>query len=63
MVLGHMWETVATLIEEKGGEIIKNAKVTGLQIINNKVTEVEYVTGNEFKSIPLKVSIFPLRWR
>ena len=53
-----MWETVATLIEENGGEIIKNAKVTGLQIINNKVTEVEYVTGNEFKKHTIKGEYF-----
>ena len=55
---GHMWETVATLIEEKGGEIIKNAKVIGLKIINNKVTEVEYVTGNEFKKHAIKGEYF-----
>ncbi len=39
---GQMWETVAELIEEKGGFIIKNAEVVGVQTVENKVTGLTY---------------------
>lgn len=43
---GQMWETVANIIEEKGGVIIKNAKVTRLNINDNSVTDVLFIDGN-----------------
>jgi protoporphyrinogen oxidase len=39
---GQMWETVASIVEEKGGTIIKNAKVVKLKIIENQVHELSY---------------------
>lgn len=39
---GQMWETVADLVREKGGEIITGAEVTGIEISGDKVTEVVY---------------------
>jgi len=39
---GQMWETVAKIIEERGGVIIKNAEVTGLKTAENQVTELTY---------------------
>lgn len=40
---GHLWETVAAIIESKGGRIIKNAEVVGIAIHESKVTAVTYV--------------------
>ena len=39
---GQMWETVARIIEEKGGIIIKNAEVAGINISGNHVNELTY---------------------
>jgi protoporphyrinogen oxidase len=39
---GQMWETVARMVEEKGGVIIKNAEVTGLKTSAHRVTELTY---------------------
>ncbi len=39
---GQMWETVAKIIEERGGVIIKNAEVTGLKITEHQITELTY---------------------
>ena len=39
---GQMWETVAKIIEERGGVIIKNAEVTGLKIEGHQITELIY---------------------
>jgi len=40
---GQMWETVAQIIEEKGGVIIKNSEVVELNISGNQVTELTYL--------------------
>lgn len=39
---GQMWETVAGIVEEKGGIIIMNAKVVELNIVENQVKELSY---------------------
>jgi protoporphyrinogen oxidase len=39
---GQMWETVAGIIEEKGGKIIFNSEVIGLKYIDNQITELVY---------------------
>jgi len=39
---GQMWETVAKLVEEKGGVIIKNSDVTGIGISNGLVSGLTY---------------------
>ena len=39
---GQMWETVARIIEEKGGVIIKNSEVTGVNISGNRINELTY---------------------
>lgn len=39
---GLMWETVATLIIEKGGELVFNAHVVKLDFCNNKISQVIY---------------------
>lgn len=38
---GQMWERVAEIIKEKGGEINKNYKVVGIKSSDNRVTEIE----------------------
>jgi protoporphyrinogen oxidase len=38
---GQLWETVASDIETKGGDVYKNCKVTGIRIENNRVINVE----------------------
>lgn len=44
---GQLWETVAEKISEKGGKIIKNAKVTDIISDENRVTAVVYQKGKE----------------
>ncbi|HTH83305.1 MAG TPA: NAD(P)/FAD-dependent oxidoreductase [Mucilaginibacter sp.] len=39
---GQMWETVARLVEEKGGTIIKNSDVIGFDINDTRVCELSY---------------------
>jgi protoporphyrinogen oxidase len=39
---GQMWETVAGIVEEKGGIIIKNCDVTGIDITENQVCGLSY---------------------
>ena len=48
---GQMWETVAKIIEEKGGEIYKRHKVIGIRHEDNKITEIKVKdeSNNEFK--------------
>ncbi len=41
---GQMWETVAQIIEEKGGLIIKNSEVIELKIVNNQVNGLTYLS-------------------
>lgn len=38
---GQMWEEVAKIVKEKGGEIYFGKKITGLKCQNNRVMEVE----------------------
>ena len=45
---GQMWETVANIVVEKGGIIIKNSKVIGIKISDNKINELIYL-NNETK--------------
>ncbi len=40
---GQMWETVARIIEEKGGIIIKNSEVIQLNISGTRVNELGYI--------------------
>lgn len=39
---GQMWETVARMVEEKGGVIMKNAEVIGLDISEFQIIELTY---------------------
>lgn len=39
---GQMWETVAQIVEEKGGLFIKNSEVIELNIVENQVIELYY---------------------
>lgn len=40
---GQMWETVASIIEDRGGRIYKNSKVVEIKIENGKVGELSYI--------------------
>lgn len=40
---GQMWETVAELVQEKGGIIIKNADVKSIQIQHQQVQSLTYI--------------------
>jgi protoporphyrinogen oxidase len=48
---GQLWETVASIIESKGGQIIKHADVVGINVEeNNTVSGLSYIdttTGNK----------------
>jgi protoporphyrinogen oxidase len=51
---GQMWERVAEIISEKGGTIIMNSEVTGIEYSGNRITAITYSdhsTGLK-KSIP-----------
>jgi hypothetical protein len=43
---GQMWEIVASIIKEKGGEIIMNSDVINLNITTDKVNELSYRNNN-----------------
>ncbi|HTD39418.1 MAG TPA: NAD(P)/FAD-dependent oxidoreductase [Mucilaginibacter sp.] len=43
---GQMWETVAAIVKEKGGIIIKNCDVIAIDISEEKVCELSYLDGN-----------------
>lgn len=62
---GQMWETVAKIVEEKGGVIIKNSEVVELNVEGNQMIGLSYVnrTTNEktfakgdyyFSTMPIK---------
>ncbi len=40
---GQMWETVADLVKEKGGEILRNSEITAINIKENNVYSVHYL--------------------
>ena len=44
-----MWETVARLVEEKGGRIIRNCTVDDICISNNLVTEIGFTNNTTGK--------------
>ncbi|MGB1309024.1 MAG: FAD-dependent oxidoreductase, partial [Oceanihabitans sp.] len=39
---GQMWETVTKIIEDAGGQVIRNAEVNHLKVKNNNISEVTY---------------------
>lgn len=62
---GQMWETVLSIVKQRGGEIIFNSEVTNLKIENKQVSEIVYfdhdtnssktLTGDYFLStMPVK---------
>jgi len=48
---GQMWEKVAEIIKQKGGEVILNANVIGIDKTEDKITSVDYINheGNKEK--------------
>ncbi|MBN2787371.1 MAG: NAD(P)/FAD-dependent oxidoreductase [Paludibacteraceae bacterium] len=55
---GQLWETVAQLIEEKGGKLIKNAEAVELKTAKNSVSEITYIANQTGKKIRLKADYF-----
>jgi protoporphyrinogen oxidase len=55
---GQMWETVASIIEEKGGIIIKNSEVVGLNIEENQVTGLTYLNHTTGSKTEIKGDYF-----
>ena len=53
---GQLWETLADKITKNGGKILKNHKVTRINIINNKVSSV--VCDFEGKDVVIEGDIF-----
>lgn len=51
---GQMWETVARIVEEKGGTIIKNTQVVGLNISDERVNEVSCINHSTMERSTLK---------
>lgn len=43
---GQMWETVAQRVQQMGGQLLLNAKVTGIQRQDDRVTGVSYLQGD-----------------
>lgn len=61
---GQLWERVAKEIENKGGKLIKNAKVTEIHKNNkNKITGITYIFQNEKKELlgDYVISSMPLK--
>lgn len=68
---GQMWESVAEIILNKGGKIIRNAEVVEIKWCENRITEVKYknINGNTtsvlngdyfFSTMPVKELITAL---
>lgn len=55
---GQMWETVAQLIEAKGGQLIKNAEVVELTLDGTGVSEIAYIDTLTAKKARLKGDYF-----
>ena len=62
---GQLWEAVTKIIEDKGGTIVFNARVTSLKSSDKQITEVGYINQNTnaiealkgdfvFSSMPVK---------
>ena len=60
---GQLWETAAEKIEEKGGKIIKNAKVINFQTHNGKITGVTYTHNGKTidENADIVISSMPLK--
>jgi protoporphyrinogen oxidase len=55
---GQMWETVARIVEEKGGMIIKNSEVITLDIAENQVIELTYLNHTSNTKSTIKGDYF-----
>jgi len=55
---GQMWETVARIVEEKGGLIIKNSEVVALNISEDQVNELSYFNRADQKKSVIKGDYF-----
>jgi len=55
---GQMWETVARIVEEKGGLIIKNSEVVALNISEDQVNELSYFNRTDQKKSVIKGDYF-----
>lgn len=55
---GQMWETVAGIVEEKGGIIIRNSRVVALNIAENQVTELSYFNNSTQQISAIKGDYF-----
>ena len=40
---GHLWETVAKIVENKGGQLIYGANVNGFEINDSSITTIQYL--------------------
>lgn len=49
---GQLWETVASEVQGKGGEVLKENKVTRIHIENNLVTAVDVENEGKTQTIP-----------
>lgn len=55
---GQMWETVAKLVKEKGGQVIINAEVIGIQLTDGLINSVSYKDISSNKDTTVKGSYF-----
>ncbi len=60
---GQLWEKLATIVEEKGGTILKNHKVTNINIKDNQIISVECEVDGQIKQIDgdIFISSMPLK--
>lgn len=49
---GQLWETVASEVQSKGGEVLKENKVIRIHIENNRVTAVDVENEGKTQTIP-----------
>jgi protoporphyrinogen oxidase len=55
---GQMWETVAHIVEEKGGVIIKNSEAIDFHIVGNQMSEISYFDNLTGQTIAVKGDYF-----
>lgn len=51
---GHLWETVAEMVIERGGELVFGANVAGFKVANEQIAEVIYTNVKTGNSVALK---------
>ena len=54
---GQMWDEMANVIKQKGGKIITQSEVVGIEVENNKIVKIEYMNDGKKEKLDLDILI------